>query len=72
MVPGPVFKFTALAIDDARQKGITWIFVGMHKNYVTAMLKQNEISKDAGATSFSMPLDKNVDVILQPRARVRA
>jgi len=61
----PGFKSTASAIDEARQKGIKWIFVGMHKNYITAMKKQNEISKDVGATFFIMLLDKKVDVILQ-------
>lgn len=59
------FKFTESAIDAARIKGIKWIFVGMHKNYISTMKKSNEISKDAKATFFTMLLNKKVDVILQ-------
>lgn len=61
----PGYDFTAAAIDDARTKGIEWIFVAMHKNYISAMEKHNEISTDAGNTFMTMLLDKKVDVILQ-------
>ena len=59
------FKFTAAAIDEARTRGIKWIVVGMHKNYVSTMEKKNEVSVDAGQTFFTMLLNKKVDVILQ-------
>jgi hypothetical protein len=59
------FKFTSSAIDDARARGIKWIFVGMHKNYVSTMEKKNEVSVDNGQTFFTMLLNKKVDVILQ-------
>ncbi len=59
------FKFTAGAIDDARAKGIKWIFVGMHKNYISTFTKDNEITTDAKHTFVTMLLDKRVDVILQ-------
>jgi predicted phosphodiesterase len=61
----PGYKFTAAAIDDARAKGIEWIFVAMHKNYISMMEKSNEISQDKGNTFMAMLLDKKVDVILQ-------
>ena len=59
------FKFTAGAIDDARTRGIKWIFVGMHKNYISTMEKDNEISTDNGRTFMTMLLNKKVDIILQ-------
>lgn len=59
------YDFTATAIDDARANGIEWIFVAMHKNYISAMEKSNEVSTDAGNTFMTMLLDKKVDVILQ-------
>jgi len=61
----PGYNFTAAAIDDARAKGIEWIFVAMHKNYISMMEKANEVSKDAGNTFMTMLLDKKVDFILQ-------
>lgn len=61
----PGYKFTADAIDEARAKGIEWIFVAMHKNYISAMEKENQVSTDAGNTFMTMLLDKKVDVILQ-------
>ncbi|HEY7499241.1 MAG TPA: metallophosphoesterase [Vicinamibacterales bacterium] len=59
------FKFTAGAIDDARKRGIKWIVVGMHKNYISTLKKSNEISEDAGNTFMTMLFDKRVDLILQ-------
>jgi hypothetical protein len=61
----PGYDFTAAAIDDARAKGIPWVFVAMHKNYISMLEKHNEISEDVGNTFMTMLLNKKVDVILQ-------
>jgi Calcineurin-like phosphoesterase len=61
----PGYKFTASAIDDARAKGIEWIFVAMHKNYISTLTKPNEVSTDKDNSFMTMLLDKKVDVILQ-------
>jgi hypothetical protein len=61
----PGYKFTQGAIDDARSKAIKWVFVGMHKNYVSVMKKDNEISRDKKRTFMTMLLNKRVDVIFQ-------
>ena len=59
------YEFTRTVIDEARSKGIRWIFVGMHKNYISAMRKGNEISEDRRRTFMTLLLNKRVDVILQ-------
>ena len=59
------YKFTADAIDDARTKGIEWIFVAMHKNYISVLEKKNEVSRDKNNSFMTMLLDKKVDIILQ-------
>ena len=61
----PGYDFTVAAIDNARAKGIEWIFVAMHKNYISVMEKDNEVSTDPGNTFMTMLLNKKVDVILQ-------
>jgi hypothetical protein len=61
----PGFAFVATAIDDARVKGIEWIVVSMHKNYIATFIKRNEVSTDRGRTFMTMLLDKRVDLILQ-------
>ncbi len=55
------YTFTANAIDDAHAKGIKWVVVGMHKNYISMMEKGNEL----GADLIPMMINKRVDVILQ-------
>lgn len=55
------YNFTASAIDDARAKNIPWIIVGMHKNYISALEKSNEVGADLMPLLFS----KQVDLILQ-------
>jgi hypothetical protein len=59
------FNFVSTSIDDAREKKLKWIVVGMHKNYITTFVKRNEISTDEGRTFMAMLLDKKVDLILQ-------
>jgi hypothetical protein len=59
------YKFTQAAIDDARAKGIAWIIVAMHKNYITPMEKGNEVSTDDDRTFMTMLLNKKVDLVLQ-------
>lgn len=61
----PGYQFTADAIDDARAKGIEWVFVAMHKNYISVMRKHNEVSIEPGNSFMTMLLDKKVDIILQ-------
>jgi predicted phosphodiesterase len=61
----PGYQFTADAIDEARANGIEWIFVAMHKNYISVLEKKNEISRDKNNSFMTMLLDKKVDVILQ-------
>lgn len=55
------YNFTSAAIDDARAKGIKWVIVGMHKNFISIMEKGNEL----GADLIPMLINKRVDVILQ-------
>jgi 3',5'-cyclic AMP phosphodiesterase CpdA len=59
------YTFTEEAIKDARTRGIKWIIVAMHKNYISAMEKDNEISTDNDRSFLSMLLTQKVDVILQ-------
>jgi hypothetical protein len=59
------FHFVSKSIDDAREKKLKWIVVGMHKNYITTFVKRNEISTDQERTFMTMLLDKKVDLILQ-------
>jgi hypothetical protein len=61
----PGFRFVADAIDDARMRGLKWIVVTMHKNYIATFVKRNEVSTDGGRTFMTMLLDKKVDLILQ-------
>jgi hypothetical protein len=61
----PGYEFTAKAIDQARAAGIKWIFVGMHKNYISTMDKTNEISTDTKRTFMTMLLNKRVDIVFQ-------
>ncbi len=61
----PGFTFTENAINEARTRGIKWIVVGMHKNYISPMEKDNEVSTDSQRTFMTMLLTKRVDVILQ-------
>lgn len=58
---GAGLTFTQNAIDSARAQGIKWIIVGMHKNYITIMEKDNEI----GTALMPMLLSKKVDLVLQ-------
>lgn len=55
------YNFVSAAIDDARSKGIKWIVVSMHKNYITVMEKSNELGSDL----IPMLINKKVDLILQ-------
>jgi hypothetical protein len=61
----PGFTFVANAIDAARDNGLKWIVVSMHKNYISTFAKRNEVSTDSGRTFITMLLDKKVDLILQ-------
>lgn len=55
------YNFTQNAIDSARSQGIKWIVINMHKNYISAMEKGNEVGTDL----MTMLFNKKVDIILQ-------
>ncbi len=55
------YTFTSNAIDDARTKGIKWVVVGMHKNFISTLEKSNELGPDL----IPMLINKKVDLILQ-------
>jgi hypothetical protein len=61
----PGYAFVGSAIDEARQRQIPWVIVGMHKNYISALEKENEVSTDEERSFMTMLLDKRVDLILQ-------
>lgn len=58
---GEGYNFVSNAIDDARSRGIKWIIVAMHKNYISAMVKSDEVGKPLMDLLFS----KKVDLVLQ-------
>ncbi len=58
---GAGYTFVSNAIDDARSKGIKWIVVGMHKNFISAMEKSDEV----GSALMTLMFTKKVDLILQ-------
>ena len=61
-VGSPHYNWVSTAIDNARQTGISWIVVGMHKICISMGQKSScEISSDL----FNLLLDKKVDLILQ-------
>ncbi len=60
-VGGTGYTFTSNAIDDARARGIKWVVVGMHKNYISVMEKGNEV----GTPFMTLLFNKKVDLVLQ-------
>lgn len=57
----PGYDWVRSSIDDARANNIRWIFVAMHKNYISTLVKTNEVGADLMALLF----EKKVDVVLQ-------
>lgn len=55
------YNWASQVIDDARAKGITWIIVFNHENYITMGTKGNGI----GADFFNLMLEKKIDLLLQ-------
>jgi hypothetical protein len=55
------YQWLERAIDDARARGIPWVFIGMHKNCITAGNKPCEI----GADLMNLMYAKRVDLIFQ-------
>ncbi|MBI4066825.1 DNRLRE domain-containing protein [Candidatus Gottesmanbacteria bacterium] len=55
------YNFVSQAIDSARQAGISWVFVGMHKNCITTGNKSCEITEDL----MNLLISKRVDVVFQ-------
>lgn len=55
------YQWVADAIDDAREDGLSWIFLNMHKNCMNPGGKSCEI----GADIINLAIEKNVDFVLQ-------
>jgi len=55
------YNWLSKTIDDARESGIKWIILGMHKNCITIGVKTCEVGEDL----LSLAVSKKVDVILQ-------
>jgi hypothetical protein len=60
-IGSPGYNFVTNAIDGARNAGYKWVIVSMHKNYISAMEKPNELGPDL----INMLISKKVDLILQ-------
>lgn len=58
---GKNYQWVAAAIDDARQKGIPWVIVGMHKTCISSGVKT---SCAPGKALYQMLVSKKVDLIL--------
>ncbi len=55
------YAWLSKQIDRARNSGIRWVIVGMHKNCLTAGLKSCEIGEDV----LNLLAEKKVDLVLQ-------
>jgi hypothetical protein len=55
------YSWLASTIDDARNRGIPWVAVGMHKNCITTGAKSCEIGTDL----LNLLVEKRVDLVLQ-------
>ncbi len=55
------YNWASQAIDDARAKGIKWIVVSNHENFITMGIKGNGI----GADFFNLMVEKKVDLIFE-------
>jgi hypothetical protein len=58
---GVGYAFTKVAIDAARETGIKWIVVGMHKNCISTGPKTCEAGRDI----MNLLIEEKVDLILQ-------
>lgn len=58
---GEGYAFTKAAIDEAREGGIRWIIVGMHKNCISTGPKTCEVGQDI----MNLLIAEKVDLILQ-------
>jgi hypothetical protein len=56
----PRYEWTETAIDGAREAGVPWIVVGMHKPCLT----NGEYACDPGADIMNLLVDKRVDLVL--------
>ncbi len=55
------YNWVSSSIDNAREHGINWIFVGQHKNCITTATKSCEI----GADLMNLMISKRVDLVMQ-------
>lgn len=55
------YEWLSQAINSARDRGVRWVVVGQHKNYISSGTKKDEVGSDY----FNLLLRKQVDVILQ-------
>jgi Calcineurin-like phosphoesterase len=60
-INGAGYQFTKSAIDNARELGIKWIIVGMHKNCISTGPKTCEVGKDI----MNLLIQEKVDLVLQ-------
>ena len=60
-INGPGYRFTKRAIDNARELGMKWIIVGMHKNCISTGPKTCEVGKDI----MDLLIQEKVDLVLQ-------
>jgi hypothetical protein len=58
---GEGYAFTKSAIADARERGIKWIVIGMHKNCISTGAKPCEVGTDI----MNLLIQEKVDLILQ-------
>lgn len=58
---GPHYEWLARSIDQARENGISWIVVGMHRVCLSAASKPCQIGTDL----MNLLIDKRVDLVLQ-------
>jgi hypothetical protein len=57
----PGYVWLENSIDDARARNIRWIIVAMHKNFISTLIKTDEVGADVMALLFA----KRVDLVLQ-------
>ncbi len=59
------YKWTSAAIDDARVRGIPWVFVTMHENCISSATKSCSFTSGIEADLMNLLISKKVDVVVQ-------
>ncbi len=55
------YNWVSTKIDEAREEGLQWVVLGMHKNCITPGVKSCETGEDI----MNLAIEKNVDLVLQ-------